>query len=982
MTFAPNTSIGHYEVISLLGKGGMGEVYLASDSRLDRKVAIKFLSEEFSSDSDKLNRFIREAKSASALNHPNILTVFEVGEFEGSNYIVTEHIVGRTLNSVLKSEPQTLSKTIDFAIQISSALAAAHDAGIIHRDIKSGNVMVRDDGIVKLLDFGLAKLTAPPQHEEADLEAATIAQSATLPGMLLGTPSYMSPEQARGQTLDARTDIFSFGILFYEMLTGRRPFDGESFADVMGAILKDEPPPLSRIIDDVPPELEHIISKTLRKDRDQRYQNIKDLIIDLRDLKDNLKFEAKLIHTSNATRENYIHSTESPKPPETVAQTVEQSKPRQNPAVYIGAAVLILLAVAGIYYFSTSPEKMAAVVPGNLQKTEIVSWNSAPGELFSTGSFSPDGKLIAYSSTKSGGKNIWIKQTTSGAPVQITKDEFNNQNPVWSPDGGEIAYFSERGSSIDGSGSSTGIWRIPSLGGTSVPIAQVKDGSSQIRSWAPSGKIYYESNGELYSVEVASGNSEEITDLSKDDKTVHALSISDDEKKIAYIRGEGVNSAIVVSELGGDIIREFEIGDVGTGNIVWHPDNERILFSRIVNGVFQIFSADTSSAQPIQISFGESDNAVMDVSSDGGSILTGSAKEDSNLWKVGTQNSAEETVASSIDSELWATVSPADGKVAYQLIKNLSQGNNLLAGDILVISSGSQTPPMQIAQNGFLPSWSPDGSRLAFMRLEDSSPGIWVVRSTGGSEEKLTHGGIPSIGYSVSPYNRIQTFEYSWSPDGNTIAYISDRSGAPNIWTAAADGSGDSQLTLLTAKDRLVSCPIWSPDGKRLAYSYKFTGTSPNKAGKIGISIFDTESKEDRTIFEYAGTFRLIGWSENGNEVIFAVPSKTSVLPDAVELRSAAIDTGKTALIKKLADAYYYNIFLSADRNYVAYAANRDQRDNVWTIPARGGTEQKITNNNDSNLYFSSLTWKPDSTAIYFGKQTRYSLISMLTNFK
>ena len=309
MKLEEGTTIAHYKILFKIGKGGMGEVFLAQDTKLDRKVAIKFLSEEFSEDEEKLSRFILEAKAASALNHPNILTVFEIGEYESASFIVTEHIEGRTLTSVLDRDPPDVNKALNFAIQITSALAAAHDAGIVHRDIKSGNVMIRKDGIAKLLDFGLAKLTAQETYEDLDPEAATLAKVITVPGMLMGTPNYMSPEQARGKVIDSRSDIFSFGILFFEMLTGTRPFDGESYVDVMGSILKDEHPPLSKYLENVSPELEHILDKTLRKERSKRYQNVKDLVIDLKDLRDNIKFEAKLIHSTNSTKPELIHKT-------------------------------------------------------------------------------------------------------------------------------------------------------------------------------------------------------------------------------------------------------------------------------------------------------------------------------------------------------------------------------------------------------------------------------------------------------------------------------------------------------------------------------------------------------------------------------------------------------------------------------------------------------------------------------------------------
>lgn len=283
--------LGHYKILSLLGKGGMGAVYLAEDSKLDRKIAVKLLSKEFGRDTDKLNRFIREAKAASALNHPNILTVYEIGESGGINYIATEFIDGKVLSQHNSKEKITLESVLDISIQIVSALQTAHEAGIVHRDIKPDNLMIRKDGIVKVLDFGLAKLSEKQSANALDSEAATIAKSITSPGMIMGTPNYMSPEQARGKGITHQTDIFSFGIVLYEMLSGRLPFQGESPMETIGAILHKEPLPLNQILPELPDEIEQIINKTLRKNTDERYQNTKDLLTDLRSVKQRLDYE-------------------------------------------------------------------------------------------------------------------------------------------------------------------------------------------------------------------------------------------------------------------------------------------------------------------------------------------------------------------------------------------------------------------------------------------------------------------------------------------------------------------------------------------------------------------------------------------------------------------------------------------------------------------------------------------------------------------
>jgi eukaryotic-like serine/threonine-protein kinase len=281
--------IGPYEVTERIGRGGMGEVFLAQDSRLARKVALKLLRFDVTQDKQRLERFKQEARAASALNHPNILTIYEIGEAGGRPFIATEFIEGETLRSRVENSQIGPVEAMDVAIQMASGLNAAHEAGIVHRDIKPENIMLRRDGYVKILDFGLAKLVERPA---AGPEVSTLVK--TEEGVIMGTARYMSPEQARGQAVDARTDIWSLGVVLYEMLSGRTPFEGETPGDVIVSILEREPVPLARYIEIVPSELERIVRKALRKSRDERYQSIKDLLLDLKSLKQHLEFEAEL----------------------------------------------------------------------------------------------------------------------------------------------------------------------------------------------------------------------------------------------------------------------------------------------------------------------------------------------------------------------------------------------------------------------------------------------------------------------------------------------------------------------------------------------------------------------------------------------------------------------------------------------------------------------------------------------------------------
>ena len=295
MPLSPGTKLGRYEIRSKIGEGGMGEVYLAQDTKLDRKVALKILPADVAAHPDRMRRFVQEAKAASALNHPNIITIYEIDETESGHFIATEFIDGETLREHALKAPLKLGESLDIAAQIANALSAAHAAGIVHRDIKPENVMIRTDGIVKVLDFGLAKLTSPASLDSVDNEAPTRANVKTDPGVVMGTAIYMSPEQARGLPVDARTDIFSLGVVLYEMVAGRLPFDGSNRNEIMASVLSDkEPQPLTRYSSEAPSELGRIVLKALRKNRDERYQTIKDMLLDLKSLKQELEFERKL----------------------------------------------------------------------------------------------------------------------------------------------------------------------------------------------------------------------------------------------------------------------------------------------------------------------------------------------------------------------------------------------------------------------------------------------------------------------------------------------------------------------------------------------------------------------------------------------------------------------------------------------------------------------------------------------------------------
>lgn len=347
---SPGTELGHYKIISQLGSGGMGEVYLAEDTRLRRRVALKMIVPELASDNRGLQRFEQEAHAASALNHPNILTIYEFGQANGLHFIASEFIEGETLRSMTLTGKLGINAAVDIAIQIARALAAAHDNGIVHRDIKPENVIVRKDGIVKVLDFGIAKLSERRTGESIRRSGLTLTSSISDTGMVLGTARYMSPEQARGLQVDGRSDIFSLGSLMYELITGRAAFSGATASDVIAEILKGDPPPPVEFAPEVPYEIERIISKTLRKDRDDRYQSVRDLLIDLQDFKKEAEFQSKLQGTLRPERTNTGWGSRTPARGALPIHLPERSPWLGNRLWALGAFLVVV--AAGLGYFA------------------------------------------------------------------------------------------------------------------------------------------------------------------------------------------------------------------------------------------------------------------------------------------------------------------------------------------------------------------------------------------------------------------------------------------------------------------------------------------------------------------------------------------------------------------------------------------------------------------------------------------------------
>jgi Tol biopolymer transport system component/predicted Ser/Thr protein kinase len=425
-------TIRQYRIVEKLGEGGMGVVYKALDTKLDRPAALKFLPPGRAGDADRRHRFVQEARAASALNHPNIITIYDIDYAESMQFIAMEFVAGKTLDRLIGRRGMPVREALHYAVQIADALARAHAAGIIHRDLKPSNIMVTGDGVVKVLDFGLAKLAE--RGDDSETETMTVRDSAapvTEAGKVVGTVPYMSPEQAQGKPVDARSDVFSFGAVLYQMLTGRQPFRGDTSLALMAAILTKEPAPPGKLADGVPPEVERVVMHCLRKDPQRRWQGMSDLKVALLDLKE---------------------ESDSGTLP---AAGVAARRPRKTLAAAIAASAVLLLGVAAGAAWWLTHRAGGNAMPA---MTRLTYDHLALGSCIS-----PDGRLLAYASDREGSLNVYVRQMSGHQTMRVTRGDADSSQPSFSPDGSRIVFHSDR----DGGG----IYLVETLGGAERKIA-------------------------------------------------------------------------------------------------------------------------------------------------------------------------------------------------------------------------------------------------------------------------------------------------------------------------------------------------------------------------------------------------------------------------------------------------------------------------------------------------------------------------------
>jgi eukaryotic-like serine/threonine-protein kinase len=820
MTIAAGTQLGPYTVIAPLGAGGMGEVWRALDTRLDREVAIKVLPTAFAQDVDRLKRFEQEARAATALNHPNILTVYDIGTHAGAPFIVAELLEGEELRAQFDHGALPMRKAIDYAQQIATGLAAAHAKGIVHRDLKPENVFITTDGFVKILDFGLAKLRPPEAASNGDSNLPT-QRKVTDPGAVMGTASYMSPEQARGQDVDARSDIFSLGVVLYEMIVGRLPFAGVNAIDVMGAILNQEPAPLRQFMPDAPAELQRIVTKALRKDRDERYQHIKDLLLDLRDLKQELEFEAKLKGAEQLV-EAPSDGSVAPLPegaavntrPNEVAQTTSSAEliltqiGHHKRGVMLALALLAaVIAGAGwrLYSYITQLQSQGRSAG---TAARITPFTSFPG-IEDHPSFSPDGNQVAFAwgGEKSDNADIYVKQVGTEAFARLTTNLAVDHSPSWSPDGRYIAFVR---STRDGNG----LYLMSSLGGTERRITDLPSfaalaGDLSAPSWSPDGELLavscQNSSQEprsIFLVARETGEKQKLTSPLPGSHGDTQPSISPDGKTVAFIRvSSGILTDVYLTPMAGGEPRRLTFENANLYHPTWTPDGRNILFGSVVS----LWIVPATGGKPERIEAVGQNVIGFAISRQGNRLVWAQGVFDSNIWQIELSGGPTPTVQKQSAKALIAsTKADASSQFSPDGQRIVFASGRSGSTEIWVCSSDGQSPIQLTSFNRGVtgsPRWSPDGRQIVFDGRPEGSADIFVINAEGGKPRRLT----TESSEDIVP---------SWSGDGQWIYFCSNRSGSQQLWKMPAAGGQTVQVTKQGGFDNMES-----PDGKFLYYA-------------------------------------------------------------------------------------------------------------------------------------------------------------------
>jgi serine/threonine protein kinase len=874
MALQTGTRLGPYEVLDPIGAGGTGEVYRARDSRLDRIVALKVLRADDGLDGDRQRRFLQEAKAASALNDPHIIGIYDIGAADGVAFIAMEFVPGQTLDRLIRPSGMRLSTTLNIAIEIATGLAKAHGAGITHRDLKPANIIVSDAGTVKILDFGVAKLRERISPDEEKVTQSS--RPSTTEGTLLGTVGYMSPEQAEGKSVDERSDIFSFGSVLYEMLTGQRAFRGDSTLGTLAAILEKEPAPLAAHL---PVDLRKLVFRCLRKDPEQRYQHISDLRIALEQIKE-----------------------------ETSSPMVTKRLPRHWKSlawVIVGSTVLSFVTVAAVLRLFRVNESTTSATFDVVPLTSEQGFEEDP-------SFSPDGNQVAYSWNGQDQDNydIYVKLLGAPKPLRLTTDPADDRHPVFSPDGRSIGF-------VRVSNGRNAYVVTPAIGGTERTIAELPNtaadpispfGSSWSSAWLPDGKSVVLDGLRLLSIETGA-----LTNLVSDSGqpvTGWYPAVSPDGRTLAFGRPSGLAmSGIYLVDLSTKPRaepRQLVLVNGDLYGLTWTADSRQLVYA---NGNLSGTSgtskmlwrvAASAGAKPQRLPFGQGVTTPA-ISVHGARLAFMRHTLDANIWRA-TLSDAGGTAprparfVSSTQNDWNPQYSPDGTHLAFESTRT--------GQSAIWVSNADGSNAVEVFsradRHAGTPRWAPDSERIAFDSTAEGNFDIYVIRPNSRQPVRLT----------TEPSDDVMP---SWAPDGKWIYFASNRTGRQEVWRVPAAGGRAAQVT-----HNGGSCVYPSGDGLRIYYT-KHDGDaalwSMPVAGGDETEVLPSVVSRNFAVFD-DGIYFVPRASPDGRSAVYYL----------------SFTTGAVELVVPIEARVSMGLTVSPDRRRILYVENEDAGSDLMLV--------------------------------------------------